>query len=100
MGPRRPLPQRERVLTDLRIDAFSHVRVAKGWPADTGAVRARALAFWGPGRLLFGTDVPFDDEDGAAYVRDTIANVEALDAGDADRQRIFAGNARAVLRID
>lgn len=57
------------------------------------------LAFFGADRVIFGTDMPYDDENGVAYIRDTIANVDALEISAADREKIFSGNARRVLGV-
>jgi predicted TIM-barrel fold metal-dependent hydrolase len=59
------------------------------------AVRC-AVEFFGPGHVLFGTDMPLG---GPRVVPDTIANIEALGLPDADTAAIFAGNARALLKL-
>jgi predicted TIM-barrel fold metal-dependent hydrolase len=56
-------------------------------------------AFFGTARCLFATDAPFDAEQGAGLIGNTIRAVEALDLSAADRERIFAGNARALLKL-
>ena len=58
-----------------------------------------ALDFFGVDHMLFATDSPFCDEDGATFVRDTIADVDALDVSDADRARIYAGNLRDLVPV-
>ncbi len=55
-----------------------------------------AVDFFGPGHVLFGTDMPLG---GPAVVAETIADVEELGLDDADRDRVFAGNARELLRL-
>jgi aminocarboxymuconate-semialdehyde decarboxylase len=55
-----------------------------------------AVDFFGPEHVLFGTDMPLG---GPTVVADTIADVESLDLSAADRERVYAGNARAVLRL-
>jgi uncharacterized protein len=59
------------------------------------AVRC-AVEFFGTGHVLFGTDMPLG---GPRVVPDTIANIEALGLPEADAAAIFAGNARAVLKL-
>jgi predicted TIM-barrel fold metal-dependent hydrolase len=55
------------------------------------------LDFFGPERVLFGTDVPLDGQAGSRFIPATIADVEAA-AGDEDvRAAIFEGNARRLL---
>jgi predicted TIM-barrel fold metal-dependent hydrolase len=48
--------------------------------------------------VLFGTDTPFDPAPGE-FVRDTIADIEALDVDQPKKRSIFSGNARRVLGI-
>jgi uncharacterized protein len=59
------------------------------------AVRC-AVEFFGPGHVLFGTDMPLG---GPTVVADAIADIEALGLPGADTAAIFAGNARAVLKL-
>jgi aminocarboxymuconate-semialdehyde decarboxylase len=56
-------------------------------------------AFFGTSSCLFATDAPFDPEQGRGLIRSTIRAVEALPIGAAERERIFAGNARALLEL-
>jgi aminocarboxymuconate-semialdehyde decarboxylase len=56
-------------------------------------------AFFGTGHCLFATDAPFDSEQGRGLMRNTIRAVEALEISQAERERIFAGNARTLLRL-
>jgi len=42
--------------------------------------------------------MPFDPVQGS-FIRDTIADVEALDISEGDRRRIYEGNARELLRV-
>jgi aminocarboxymuconate-semialdehyde decarboxylase len=59
---------------------------------------ACALEFFGPEHVLFGTDTPFDPEEGK-FVYDVIADVESLPRAQAIRTRIYNGNARKVLGL-
>jgi aminocarboxymuconate-semialdehyde decarboxylase len=56
-------------------------------------------AFFGTPKCLFATDAPFDPERGRNLIRDTIKAVEALPVSAEEREAIFAGNARALLRL-
>jgi predicted TIM-barrel fold metal-dependent hydrolase len=56
-------------------------------------------AFFGTSSCLFATDAPFDCEGGRGLIRDTIAAVEALPITAGRREMIFAGNARALLKL-
>jgi aminocarboxymuconate-semialdehyde decarboxylase len=47
--------------------------------------------------MLFGSDSPFDPEKGPQFIRETIANIEAIQLTTLERQAIYEGNARRVL---
>lgn len=86
---RTPLKQRP-------LDAF------KKFFADTASFGSRAAiecgrAFFGTDRLVFGTDMPFDPEQGPGYVRETLRAIREMDLPAAERQAILSANARRVL---
>ena len=56
-------------------------------------------AFFGTSSCLFATDAPFDAEQGRGLIRNTIKAVEALRYARAEREMIFAGNAKALLKL-
>jgi aminocarboxymuconate-semialdehyde decarboxylase len=102
LGSRTPPEQQEDVdhypLSKRPIDYF------KMFYADTALFGAEhalrcSIDFFGVEHVLFASDTPFDPEKGPAYIRSTIANLEAIDLDDAERERIFEGNARRLLRI-
>jgi aminocarboxymuconate-semialdehyde decarboxylase len=49
--------------------------------------------------MLFGSDMPFDPEKGPMFIRETIANIDALGLSAAERTAIYEGNARTVLGV-
>jgi len=57
------------------------------------------LQVFGPDRVLFGTDMPFDPEGGLGFVRDTIASIERMNLADDVKHKIYEGNARRMLRM-
>ncbi|MCJ7747441.1 MAG: amidohydrolase [Desulfobacterales bacterium] len=72
--------------------------------ADTALMGAKdatflGLKFFGPDRVLFGSDMPFDPEKGSAYIRWTIEIIDSLDIKPAERQAIYEGNARRLLKL-
>ena len=76
----------------------------KSFYADTAMFGARAasqagLDFFGPDRSLFASDCPFDHEGGRIFIRDTIAVVDSLRCADADREKIYRGNAERLLGL-
>jgi predicted TIM-barrel fold metal-dependent hydrolase len=58
-----------------------------------------AYDFFGPEKLLFGTDMPWDKQLGLKYTGETIASVEQMDISEAERKMIFEDNARKLLRL-
>jgi aminocarboxymuconate-semialdehyde decarboxylase len=72
--------------------------------ADTALFGARdamtcGLAFFGADQVVFASDFPFDPEKGTFNIRETIRDIDSLDISDADRQKIYEGNARRLLRM-
>jgi len=58
-----------------------------------------AYDFFGGDRILFATDAPYDDLMGERLYRETIAAVEAMDVSEAEREKIFEGNAIRLFRL-
>jgi predicted TIM-barrel fold metal-dependent hydrolase len=56
-------------------------------------------AFFGTDKVVFATDAPFDAEQGRYLMRNTIAAVEALEISKAEKEAIFSGNARKLLKL-
>jgi len=57
-------------------------------------------AFFGTSHCLFATDAPFDAEQGRMLIRETIKAVNALEIPKAEKERIFSGNARELLKLN
>jgi uncharacterized protein len=57
------------------------------------------LAFFGADRVVFASDAPFDPEGGPMYIRETIGIIDRLPITDADRARIYSGNAVRLLKL-
>jgi predicted TIM-barrel fold metal-dependent hydrolase len=58
-----------------------------------------AHAFFGAERLLFGTDLPFDNQLGARVTRQTIDAIDEMEISEDERRLIYEGNARKLLRL-
>jgi hypothetical protein len=56
-------------------------------------------AFFTTAHSLFASDAPFDYRNGRMLIGGTIAALDALEISDAERTRIFEGNARDLLRL-
>jgi uncharacterized protein len=72
--------------------------------ADTAVFGSKAatecgMAFFGPDQTVFASDAPFDPEKGPMYIRETIKVLESLDLSEADRAKIFHGNAEKLLKL-
>ena len=57
------------------------------------------LEFFGADHSLFATDAPFDPEGGTLLIRETINAVENLDIQPAERDKIYSGNLKRLLKI-
>ena len=57
------------------------------------------LNFFGPERVLFASDCPFDPEGGPMFIRETIKAIDALDISEEDRQNIYFRNALRLMRM-
>ncbi|MDA8107995.1 MAG: amidohydrolase family protein [Betaproteobacteria bacterium] len=57
------------------------------------------LKFFGPERVLFASDSPFDPEKGSMYTRTTIEIIDRLDLSPAERHAIYEGNARRLMKL-
>ena len=57
------------------------------------------LRFFGPDRVVFASDAPFDPERGPMYIRETIAIVDRLPISGDERERFYSGNAIALLQL-
>jgi predicted TIM-barrel fold metal-dependent hydrolase len=87
---------------DLKRPLLDYYHMLYADTALNGSAAATACghAFFGTERALFATDSPFDSIGGRQLMAGTIAAVNSLDIGEADKARIFADNARALLRLD
>ena len=56
-------------------------------------------AFFGTSHCVFATDAPFDAEQGRMLIRETIKAVDALEIPKAEKDQIFHGNAKRLLRL-
>lgn len=58
-----------------------------------------AYSFCGAGRMLFGTDMPFDAQMGDFLIRETIRSIHEMDIPESEKQDIFEHNARRLLNL-
>jgi aminocarboxymuconate-semialdehyde decarboxylase len=89
----------ERIGPDLTGPAIDHFRrfyndcISNGSPE---AVRV-ALNFFGPDRILFGTDFPFGPDDGETWPLDELRTIREMEMTEEEREKILHGNAEKLL---
>jgi predicted TIM-barrel fold metal-dependent hydrolase len=100
-GQRTPDEDLSTVAKRLTKRPYDYYKMFYGDTALFGAEHALrcAIDFFGVDQMLFGSDMPFDPEKGPQFIRETIANLDAIGLSAADRKRIDEENARRVLRI-
>ena len=57
-------------------------------------------AFFGIDHLLFGTDMPYDAEQGDQYTRETIHAVKQMNIPEFEKEKIFKDNAITLLHLN
>src|SRR5688572_9413704 len=100
-GQRTPDEDLSHVAKRLTKRPSDYYKMFYGDTALFGAEHALrcAIEFFGVDHMLFGSDMPFDPEKGPQFIRETIANLDALGLSTSDRKRIDEDNARRVLRV-
>ena len=72
--------------------------------ADTAVFGSMAatlcgLSFFGADQVVFSSDAPFDPEKGPMYIRETIKILDELEVSGTDREKIYSGNAKKLLKL-
>jgi len=100
-GQRTPDEDLSQVAKRLTKRPYDYYKMFYGDTALFGAEHALrcAIDFFGVDHILFGSDMPFDPEKGPQFIRETIANLDAIGLSASDRKRIDEENARTVLRV-
>lgn len=57
------------------------------------------LSYFGLDRLMFGTDAPFGPTNGLWATAETVKSVNELPVSQADKEAIFEGNARKIIKL-
>ena len=96
LGSRTPDEDYSNILPSLKRPHLNYLRDFYGDTALFGgsiqAVRC-GLDFFGSERVVFATDTPLGP------IAPTIEQIRELDISEADRRRIFAGNAERLLKM-
>jgi len=56
-------------------------------------------AFFGPERMMYGTDYPFGAEAGEDFIRENLLGVKAMNIPEEDKKKILGESARKLLKI-
>ncbi len=57
-------------------------------------------AFFGPDRMMYGTDYPFGAEDGEDFIRSNLEGIKALNIPKEEKEKILGENAKKLLKIN
>jgi aminocarboxymuconate-semialdehyde decarboxylase len=57
-------------------------------------------AFFGPDRMMYGSDYPFGPEAGEDFIRSNLEGVRSMDIPTEDKEKILGGNAKKLLKIN
>jgi predicted TIM-barrel fold metal-dependent hydrolase len=101
LGSRTPDEDLTLVLKKLKKRPLDYFRLFYADTALFGAKEATMLGikFFGSERTLFASDMPFDPEKGTAYIRWTIEIIDSLNITSAERQAIYEGNAKRIMKL-
>jgi predicted TIM-barrel fold metal-dependent hydrolase len=56
-------------------------------------------AFFGPDRMVFGTDFPYGLAEGEDFIRENLEGIHKMEIGEKEKQMILGGNAKKLLKI-
>jgi predicted TIM-barrel fold metal-dependent hydrolase len=90
--------QRDIDLKENALVYFRRIYYDTAVSGNTAALQC-ARAFAGLGQLVFGTDMPFDNQLGRWVVRRAIEAVERMGLSDEEKRKIYQDNAIKLLRL-
>ncbi len=87
--------------TPLKRRTLDYFHEFYGDTALFGALEATQCGyrFFGAEHTVFASDCPFDPEGGAFFLRETIRILDAIDIAASERQQIYEGNAKRLLKF-
>jgi uncharacterized protein len=93
--------EKERLEVGLKKPVPEYFKMFYGDTALHGNVPALMCGyeFFGADHILFGTDMPFGSENGLWPVRMTVDSVEKMPISAAEREKIYEGNAKKLLKL-
>ena len=101
LGSRSTDPEEAQVLARLKKPPIEYFRMFYGDTVLGGAAAPLAcgLAFFGADHVVFASDCPFDPEGGPMFIREGIRSIEDLKLPEADKRKIYFGNAMGLLKL-
>jgi aminocarboxymuconate-semialdehyde decarboxylase len=101
LGSRTADEDYEALLKRMAKRPVDYFRMFYGDTAVNGSASAIrcGLDFFGPKRVLFGTDCPFDPQGGPLFIRESIRAIDSLKLAGEDKRGIYFGNALRMLRL-
>jgi len=91
LGARKP----PKPLSEYWKNIYGDSAVSAGPPE----VYACGYAFFGPDRVVYGSDYPFGAEAGEKHIRGNLAGLKSLNISTGDMQKVLGGNAKRLLKI-
>jgi len=91
MGSRKP----PKPLSEYWKNIYGDSAVSAGPPE----VYACGYAFFGPDRVVYGSDYPFGAEAGEKHIRGNLAGLKSLNIPAGDMQKVLGDNAKGLLKI-
>ena len=85
-------------LTKHPIDYYRMFYADTALNGNTSALMC-AYDFFGEDHLIFGTDMPYDVENGDFTIRKTIEAIEVMGIPDSSKKKIYEGNARTLMHL-
>ncbi len=101
LGSRSADENYEEVLKRMSKKPIEYFRMFYGDTVLGGSAPALrcGLDFFGADRVVFASDCPFDPEGGPMFIREGIRSVEDLKLPEADKRKIYFGNALKLLKM-
>jgi uncharacterized protein len=102
LGSRSSDSEEAEVLKRLQKPPIEYFKMFYGDTVLGGAAAPLAcgIAFFGADHVVFASDCPFDPEGGPMFIREGIRSVEDLKLPEADKRKIYFGNAMKLLRME
>ena len=89
------------ILDNLKKPHHEYFKMFYADTATFGSVGSMecGLKYFGTDHVLFASDCPFDPEGGPGYIRETIKIIDELTITEEERQKIYEGNARKLMKL-